>query len=75
MLRICDHPHCTTLTIGMYCVRHEEPVLEQPFPRGRPFPAAPDRLIESRPVLVAPMGAYAGERMAGAGAVSLEGGS
>jgi hypothetical protein len=74
MLRICDHPHCTTLTIGTFCVRHDEPVGEERFPRGRPFPARPEHLIDVHSVLLAPVGSYADERMP-ARAVSLEGGT
>jgi len=38
MLRICDHPDCTTLTLGALCLAHESRVVEESFPRGRPFP-------------------------------------
>ena len=38
MLRICDHPDCSTLTLGGYCPRHEPPQTKVRFPRGRPFP-------------------------------------
>ena len=38
MLRICDHPDCTTLTLGALCLAHESRVVEERFPRGRPFP-------------------------------------
>jgi hypothetical protein len=38
MLRICDHPDCSTLTLGGYCPRHEPPQANVRFPRGRPFP-------------------------------------
>jgi hypothetical protein len=37
MLRICDHPDCTTLTLGTFCVTHEPPAALERFPRGRPY--------------------------------------
>ena len=43
MLRICEHPDCTTLTLGDLCMAHEVRVVEERFPRGRPFPAAASR--------------------------------
>lgn len=38
MLRICEHPDCTTLTLGTLCMAHESRVVEERFPRGRPYP-------------------------------------
>jgi len=38
MLQICDHPGCTTLTLGSLCLAHELPVPPLRFPRGRPHP-------------------------------------
>ena len=38
MLRICEHPDCTTLTLGAFCMAHETRIVEQRFPRGRPYP-------------------------------------
>jgi hypothetical protein len=38
MLRICDHPGCSTFTLGGYCPAHEPPPAAEWFPRGRPFP-------------------------------------
>jgi hypothetical protein len=47
MLRICDYPDCTTLTLGAFCVTHEPPVPAERFPRGRPYPRRPAvRLLE-----------------------------
>jgi hypothetical protein len=37
MLRICEHPDCTTMTLGALCLAHETRVVER-FPRGRPYP-------------------------------------
>jgi hypothetical protein len=38
MLRICEHPDCTTLTLGALCNVHEAPATGEIFPRGRPYP-------------------------------------
>jgi len=38
MLRVCAHSGCETLSLGTFCIRHEEPVEARVFPRGRPFP-------------------------------------
>ena len=38
MLRICEHPDCTTLTLGALCNAHEAPASGEVFPRGRPYP-------------------------------------
>jgi hypothetical protein len=38
MLRICDHPDCSTLTLGAFCVTHDPPVAAERYPRGRPYP-------------------------------------
>ena len=70
MLRICDHPDCSTLTLGGYCTRHELPPAQLRFPRGRPFPRRCD---------VGSALAAAGEPQADeylrAGAVSFGGGT
>jgi hypothetical protein len=51
MLRICDHPDCSTMTLGAFCVTHDPPVTAEPYPRGRPYP----RLKKNRGLLaVAP---------------------
>ena len=55
MLRICEHPDCTILTLGALCLAHESRVAEERYPRGRPFPYRPrKRLLEvadvTRPV-------------------------
>jgi hypothetical protein len=44
MLRICAHPDCTTLTLGMLCVVHEPPVGTVAWPRGRPYSRRQRRL-------------------------------
>jgi hypothetical protein len=44
MLRICDHPGCTTFTLGSHCPAHEPPLTPERFPRGRPFPRRRARL-------------------------------
>jgi hypothetical protein len=49
MLRICDHPDCSTMTLGAYCVAHDPPILAEPYPRGRPFPAQKPRTLEAGP--------------------------
>ena len=51
MLRICDHPDCTTLTLGPFCVTHDPPLAAEPYPRGRPFPRSKPRTlaIDARP--------------------------
>jgi hypothetical protein len=49
LLQPCQHPGCTTRTIGTLCVAHE-PVREpRVFPRGRPFPPLA-RELYGRPV-------------------------
>ena len=47
MLRICDHPDCTTFTLGAFCVTHDAPVAPEPYPRGRPFPRPKPRTLQS----------------------------
>ena len=37
MLRICGIHGCATLTLGEFCVAHEESVPPCERPRGRPF--------------------------------------
>jgi hypothetical protein len=86
MLRICDHPDCTTLTLGSLCVLHEPPVRPARFPRGRPFPRTPAALLDDdvhahtlRPALLQTAGADPREldlgKMVPIRAVSLEGGT
>ena len=41
MIRACDQPGCSTLTLGPLCLAHELPVTRT-FPRGRPFRPAHD---------------------------------
>ncbi len=41
MLQICDHPGCTTLTLGSLCLVHEPAVTPRRYPRGRPHPGEP----------------------------------
>jgi hypothetical protein len=69
MLRICDHPDCATLTLGIFCISHEVRVEDEVFPRGRPFP----RRLGVRPSLVVATAADAVKRTPAA-AVSLGGG-
>lgn len=38
MLHVCSFPGCETLTLGDYCLSHEQPVTSRVWPRGRPFP-------------------------------------
>ena len=38
MLRVCEEKHCTTLTLGTWCLEHEPVGEPRRFPRGRPFP-------------------------------------
>jgi hypothetical protein len=49
MLRICDHPDCSTMTLGAYCVAHDPPIVVEPYPRGRPFPVQKPRTLETAP--------------------------
>jgi len=44
MLRTCEYPDCTTLTLGALCVVHEPAVATQRFPRGRPYSRRERRL-------------------------------
>jgi hypothetical protein len=37
MLHVCSFPGCETLTLGDYCLAHEQPVTSRAWPRGRPF--------------------------------------
>jgi hypothetical protein len=70
MLRICEHPDCTTLTLGTHCLAHEAPVIEQRFPRGRPYTRRQRHVVVAEaPAVVEP----AEPRQVGA--VSLRGGS
>jgi hypothetical protein len=52
MLRICDHPDCSTLTLGAFCVPHDPPLVPEPYPRGRPFPRPKPRTLQSVPIPV-----------------------
>jgi len=36
VIRACDQPGCSTLTLGPLCLAHELPVTRT-FPRGRPY--------------------------------------
>jgi hypothetical protein len=47
MLRICDHPDCTTLTLGPFCVTHDPPLAAELYPRGRPFPRSKPHTLQS----------------------------
>ena len=38
MLRLCAFHGCETLTLGRFCVEHEQPVATRTWPKGRPFP-------------------------------------
>lgn len=40
MIGPCIEPGCSTLCMGLFCVKHDaRPQVD--FPRGRPWPAAP----------------------------------
>jgi hypothetical protein len=52
MLRICDHPDCTTLTLGSFCVTHDTPLAAERYPRGRPFPRPKPLALEAASVPV-----------------------
>jgi hypothetical protein len=52
MLRICDHPDCATLTLGAFCIEHEQRIEGEIYPRGRPFPQrgpSRRRLVVAKP--------------------------
>jgi hypothetical protein len=38
LLRLCACRGCETLTLGTFCVEHEQPVSMRSWPKGRPFP-------------------------------------
>jgi hypothetical protein len=48
MVTCCEFDGCSTLTVGRFCLSHDErPVAI--FPRGRPYPAQPRRVVEAGP--------------------------
>jgi hypothetical protein len=55
MLRTCQHPECTVLTLGTFCVAHEPPAAVQRFPRGRPY-SRRQRQLPADPPPVEPVG-------------------
>jgi len=66
VIRACDQPGCSTLTLGPLCLAHELPVTRT-FPRGRPFRPADDL---RRPVVgdspnAAPVAVHDSELLAG----------
>jgi hypothetical protein len=68
MLRICAHPDCKTLTLGMLCVVHEPPVGMVAWPRGRPYSRRQQQLpAGAAPIVTTEAGPTA------AGAVSFGG--
>jgi len=38
MLHLCAFRGCETLTLGTFCVEHDQPVGSRTWPKGRPFP-------------------------------------
>ena len=70
MLRTCQHPECTVLTLGTFCVAHEPPASAERFPRGRPYSRRQRRL----PGDAAPV-ELSGDELTPTHAVSLEGGT